>query len=555
MAAGDEHPEVHPHPGHRRGRQDHPARHVLPDERQLQLRRLLQAGRDRAGLGSVHQAGSRRRLRAGRRAHLADGVPRRRRGVRHLAARHRHPRRTASCAAARRTTPGTWASPGRPAPAASCSTTAATTTARRAARRSTRTATSSSGTSSSWSTSAASPPGRTRATTRRSATCRRRTSTPAWAWSGWPPSCRASTTSTRSTRPSRSSTAPPSSPTPSTARSRGTPRASRTRTTCGCGWWPTTSARRLMLIGDGVTPGNDGRGYVLRRILRRAIRAMRLLGNEDPVLPELLPVARDCMAPSYPELGHRLRAHLHLRLRRGGRVPAHPAGRHRDLRHRGLRHQEPRRHGARRRAGVPAARHLRLPDRSDDRDGRRAGPGHRRGRLPPADGAAAGDVEGRREGQEDRPPRPVRVPQARDAGEVQFTGYTEVTREAVGHARSSARTGCCRPRTRATTSRSSSTSRRSTPRAAARSPTGARSPGSARVPAQRRGARRPAAAARPDRAPRHRRRRRTAHRRPGGGERRPASGGSRCPAATPPPTCCTAGCAARSATRRRRPAR
>ncbi len=58
----------------------------------------------------------------------------------------------------------------------------------------------------------------------------------------------------------------------------------------------------LMLIGDGVRPGNEGRGYVLRRILRRAIRSMRLLGYEDPALPELLPVARDCMAPSYPEL-------------------------------------------------------------------------------------------------------------------------------------------------------------------------------------------------------------------------------------------------------------
>jgi alanyl-tRNA synthetase len=58
----------------------------------------------------------------------------------------------------------------------------------------------------------------------------------------------------------------------------------------------------LMLIGDGVTPGNEGRGYVLRRIMRRAIRAMRLLGWQGPALPELLPVARDCMAPSYPEL-------------------------------------------------------------------------------------------------------------------------------------------------------------------------------------------------------------------------------------------------------------
>jgi alanyl-tRNA synthetase len=58
----------------------------------------------------------------------------------------------------------------------------------------------------------------------------------------------------------------------------------------------------LMLIGDGVTPANEGRGYVLRRIMRRAIRSIRLLGWQDRALPELLPVARDCMAPSYPEL-------------------------------------------------------------------------------------------------------------------------------------------------------------------------------------------------------------------------------------------------------------
>ncbi|HJQ01483.1 MAG TPA: alanine--tRNA ligase [Jatrophihabitans sp.] len=58
----------------------------------------------------------------------------------------------------------------------------------------------------------------------------------------------------------------------------------------------------LMLMGDGVTPSNEGRGYVLRRILRRAVRSMRLLGYGDPALPELLPVARDCMSPSYPEL-------------------------------------------------------------------------------------------------------------------------------------------------------------------------------------------------------------------------------------------------------------
>jgi alanyl-tRNA synthetase len=59
----------------------------------------------------------------------------------------------------------------------------------------------------------------------------------------------------------------------------------------------------MMLIGDGVTPGNEGRGYVLRRLLRRAVRSMRLLGVEDRVLPELFPVSRDRMQRSYPQLG------------------------------------------------------------------------------------------------------------------------------------------------------------------------------------------------------------------------------------------------------------
>lgn len=58
----------------------------------------------------------------------------------------------------------------------------------------------------------------------------------------------------------------------------------------------------LMVIGDGVTPSNEGRGYVLRRLIRRAVRAMRLLGVERPVLPELLPAARDAMAGLYPLL-------------------------------------------------------------------------------------------------------------------------------------------------------------------------------------------------------------------------------------------------------------
>jgi len=57
-----------------------------------------------------------------------------------------------------------------------------------------------------------------------------------------------------------------------------------------------------MLIGDGVTPGNEGRGYVLRRMMRRAIRNMRLLGSHDPVMSELITASIVAMSPQYPEL-------------------------------------------------------------------------------------------------------------------------------------------------------------------------------------------------------------------------------------------------------------
>ena len=57
-----------------------------------------------------------------------------------------------------------------------------------------------------------------------------------------------------------------------------------------------------MLIGDGVTPGNEGRGYVLRRMMRRTIRNMRLLGVNDPIMSELTVAAIGAMGAQYPEL-------------------------------------------------------------------------------------------------------------------------------------------------------------------------------------------------------------------------------------------------------------
>jgi alanyl-tRNA synthetase len=58
----------------------------------------------------------------------------------------------------------------------------------------------------------------------------------------------------------------------------------------------------LMLMGDGVTPSNEARGYVLRRVLRRVVRSVRLLGVQDPTLVDLLGVSKERMVASYPEL-------------------------------------------------------------------------------------------------------------------------------------------------------------------------------------------------------------------------------------------------------------
>ncbi|MCW4384331.1 alanine--tRNA ligase [Salinibacterium sp. SYSU T00001] len=58
----------------------------------------------------------------------------------------------------------------------------------------------------------------------------------------------------------------------------------------------------LMLMADGVTPSNEGRGYILRRLLRRSVRAMRLLGVDVATFPELFTTSRDAMKAAYPEV-------------------------------------------------------------------------------------------------------------------------------------------------------------------------------------------------------------------------------------------------------------
>lgn len=58
----------------------------------------------------------------------------------------------------------------------------------------------------------------------------------------------------------------------------------------------------LMIMSDGVRPSNIGRGYVLRRLLRRTIRSMKMLGVDDEVMPTLLTASENVMKNSYPEI-------------------------------------------------------------------------------------------------------------------------------------------------------------------------------------------------------------------------------------------------------------
>ena len=128
------------------------------------------------------------------------------------------------------------------------------------------------------------------------------------------------------------------------------------------------------LIADGVLPSNEGRGYVLRRIMRRAMRHAHLLGAEEPLLWRLVPTLVTEMGHAYPELerGQSLIVET-LKLEET---------RFRDTLERGLRLLDEATRGlkrgehASRRDRVQALRHLRLPLRPDR--GRAESPRHRR---------------------------------------------------------------------------------------------------------------------------------------------------------------------------------
>src|SRR5262249_37438587 len=62
------------------------------------------------------------------------------------------------------------------------------------------------------------------------------------------------------------------------------------------------SRAATFLLSDGVIPSNEGRGYVLRKIIRRAITHGRLLGQTKPFLHQMVFAVRDLMQDAYPEL-------------------------------------------------------------------------------------------------------------------------------------------------------------------------------------------------------------------------------------------------------------
>ena len=130
------------------------------------------------------------------------------------------------------------------------------------------------------------------------------------------------------------------------------------------------------LLADGVFPSNEGRGYVLRRILRRAVRHAWLLGRKEPTLVAVVAAVIETMGDVYPELRQRAQHILNTtRVEEQGFLATIEGGLARfeqlapTLTAR-RRYRDPR-HDQRRRR-VPPLRHVRLPDRPHRADGARA---------------------------------------------------------------------------------------------------------------------------------------------------------------------------------------
>ena len=83
------------------------------------------------------------------------------------------------------------------------------------------------------------------------------------------------------------------------------------------------SRAAVFLIGDGILPSNEGRGYVLRRIMRRAIRYGRNIGLTQPFLHHTAEVVFGIMQAAYPELAEANALHYQRHPQRGSALSEH----------------------------------------------------------------------------------------------------------------------------------------------------------------------------------------------------------------------------------------
>ena len=144
------------------------------------------------------------------------------------------------------------------------------------------------------------------------------------------------------------------------------------------------------LVADGVDPSNEGRGYVLRRIMRRAMRHAQLLGARDPLMWRLVPALVGEMGQAYPELRRGRRSRSPRSCARGKRGSGSTLARGLSILEDEARGLDGRVAHVDGRGRVQALRHVRLPARSHP--GGVAGPRHRRrrGRVQRRHGAPAG---------------------------------------------------------------------------------------------------------------------------------------------------------------------